>query len=585
MRRLAILAGVVALGLIPMALEAAGSSPEAGVSGGSVPGGNPWVEWHFAGTARLEGATRGSDVRNLLAESATQRLVRDTLDKLAQTPQRWYLTNRPPSAPPLASWVRPLLDDLLAVESRGEYRAGSDGPIELAVAVRLGPERRPAWETHWSALAKAFGGGDAIKVSAGGLSVEEIRGSQGGVVWRRAQAGEWTLASVAAGASASLASLAAQTARPGGADADDWLGLRVRLDAMAAARGWSRDLPWPDVDLHCSGRRTSVRTEGRLLFPAALDLKLEPWRIPTNTICEPLISFAAARGIPAWLGRLPFWKLTGLSQAPDQLYGWSLAEVPFHTFVAWELPDYARLLPEGSPLTPQLIRHLLPNVTGGNYRYDAKAERLAWVGLPIAEPFVSRASEKDPDFVMGGVFPLPRFGSPAPAALLSQIVGRTNQVFFHWEITAERIVSWRNISGLFRMLSLYAPPPTNSPVQLWMVDTNVSRHLGNAGTEITRVSDRELRVTRTSSIGLTGFEIMALLRWLDDPQFPRYTEPPPGPLLLQRRGELPRKSAATNAAPATRATPAPLRPPSANRAVPPRPSRVTTTNAPAAPPR
>jgi hypothetical protein len=54
-------------------------------------------------------------------------------------------------------------------------------------------------------------------------------------------------------------------------------------------------------------------------------------------------------------------------------------------------------------------------------------------------------------------------------------------------------------------------------------------------------------MVRTGSIGLTGFEIITLMRWLDDPAFPMLSEPATPP----RRQ--PRPKTAAPAAPAASA--------------------------------
>ena len=46
--------------------------------------------------------------------------------------------------------------------------------------------------------------------------------------------------------------------------------------------------------------------------------------------------------------------------------------------------------------------------------------------------------------------------------------------------------------------------------------------LGNTVTEITLTGPREITLVRKSHLGFTGFELVMLTRWLNDPHFPLF---------------------------------------------------------------
>ena len=51
-----------------------------------------------------------------------------------------------------------------------------------------------------------------------------------------------------------------------------------------------------------------MRTRAELDFPEPLPLEMEAWNIPTNLIHDPLIGFAAVRGIRPWLKSFKLWQ-------------------------------------------------------------------------------------------------------------------------------------------------------------------------------------------------------------------------------------------------------------------------------------
>src|SRR5208282_4258476 len=70
----------------------------------------------------------------------------------------------------------------------------------------------------------------------------------------------------------------------------------------------------------------------------------EPWRVPTNTIHDPLIGFTAVRGVRSWLSAQPSVQRERPDPVPDQLYCWALGDTPFQTFIAAPMPDASNVV-------------------------------------------------------------------------------------------------------------------------------------------------------------------------------------------------------------------------------------------------
>jgi hypothetical protein len=229
--------------------------------------------------------------------------------------------------------------------------------------------------------------------------------------------------------------------------------------------------------------------------------------------------------------------------APNQLFSWAQSQVPYQTQFAWEMAGASNWIQATTAKLKPALAARVPWLNLGELEFATNLTRLLWHGFPVIVPFINPAS--DPGFVEAGIFPVRNPRGPAPPELYAQFRGRTNLVLYDWEITQPRLADWQSMGMLHQMLAGYLPPATNGPARRWLQDTNVTRFLGNAVTEITRTSPRELAAVRTSAIGLTAFELHWLARWLDGSRFPRQT-PPEWPA---NRG---RRAAATPNAPVSR---------------------------------
>lgn len=468
------------------------------------------VRWHFAGTAALARDTNAVRLRAVLAEPATQTVLSRALARLAAAPE----------TKPLAPFLKDLLEAESFVEARGE-----PARPDWTFALRLPPDRAAQWVGAWSNAA---------------------------ATWQRPRAqaitsGAWLLAGVGSeklpGFEAARARLA-QTGRPEvRAEPGAWLALETRLARLAPGFGLPTNVTWPQVQVAWTGRGENLRAVGRLTYDTPLNLPLEPWHLPTNTVRDPLLSFTAVQGIRPWLASQPLLAELGWP-APNQVFSWAQSPVPYQTQFAWEMPEAPARIQAALPKVKPALATRASWLNLGDVEFATNLTRLLWHGFPVVVPFINPAP--DPGFVVAGLFPVVNPRAAAPPELYAQFRGRTNLVLYDWEITQGRLGDWQTLGMLHQMLAGYLPPATNSPARLWLQDTQVTRHLGNAVTEITQTSPHELAVVRVSAVGFTGFELNWLARWLDGSRFPRQT-PPEWPANRTRRA-----SAEPVKAPATR---------------------------------
>ena len=460
-------------------------------------GTSSWAQWHFLGARHLARNAEGTDVRSVLAEPATQAVLERALSGLARAAA---------ADAEGAALVRSLFDESLQVESLGAL-GGPVGPTpsQWTVALRVGSDRVQHWMDRWS------------KVGA----------SVGWPQTKTARAGDWFLGGLGRDQAPDLKPLEDRLAdalsRPSSPDAP-WLEVRTGLGHVANALDWSPGLPWPVMQATVVGRGPNLRTTARLEFERPFELTLDPWRLPTHTVREPLISFAAVRGLQPWMEAHPMWRELEWP-APNQLFVWARSLAPYATEFAWPLPGAGERIEAAAPRLPAALRARLPWLDFGEVKFLAPLKRLVWQGFPILVPYINPAA--DDGLVTAGIFPVAADREPAPAELYAEVQGRTNLLYYHWELTQPRLGDWESLTGMYAMLARHQPPATNSVVVRWLQSTNVTVHLGNCVTEISQVSPREWRAVRTSAVGLTAFELHRLLRWIDGEQFPRRTPPRP----------------------------------------------------------
>ncbi len=484
--------------------------------------------WHFAGAAAFEGDTNGVRLHAIWPHPLTQKLRRETFDKLAlalaRQAQPLPATNR--LAPPR---LRALLDDLLTVESYVEWRAGTGPGLDWGGAFALQGEPAARCLTQLTGWMQEVQGSPAAATTLDGeAGWEADLGPRLGRL-TAVQKGDWlVLGGGGLGAVRGLLGQVKSTGRPVPALSKAWISLEVDVPKLAARLGWATPDRWPQVQWLLAGHGENVRSQGRFGFKEPPVTSLPEWRVPTRTIREdparvPLVGFLAARGLGSWLGGMPWWRDLGVGPGPGQGYVWAQSQLPFHTFFAVEVPAVTNAL--------QRVANTLPGVLGTNLsargtaviEYHADPTEVVWKGLPILMPSLRPAP--DADYVLGGFFPMAPVTNPPPAALVAQVTSRTNLLLFEWEMVGARIPQW-NI--LWQVGNMAAGKPDFTPqstARQWL--STIGTNLLEAGTEITLESPQVLGLKHTSPLGLNSLAMVALTRWLDNPLFPAFERPPP----------------------------------------------------------
>ncbi len=443
---------------------------------------------HWLGRQQLAAETNAARFMDIWKLPESARLEAQLLNKLAGA------TNA------AAAGLRPLLDDLVQAESYAEVRHATNQPGQLAFAIRISETRARWWETNLPSALDGF----------------EVK-----------RAGGWTLVGKATGANALLAEWRERIAKTGSPAAKGatnfWLEADVDLPQVARVFGWKLELPagWPRIFLTLTGDGENVLTRGTLDFAKPLDLKLEPWSIPTNLIREPLIGFAAVRGVGAALTESPFWKGAQIGASPEQMFFWAQASMPFEVY-------FAGLLPDATNRVERLSERLLAGGNDwaatnrmGSFERMPGGHGVLWKNVPFMTPFMQSLAIRQKEYAFGGLFGITntRTNATLPAALLTQVASAPYLVLYDWEMTGPRMESWLHIGQLFRLIFHKPQLPAKSVSLDWL--RTVAFKLKNTVTVVTLPRPSQLAFSRKSTAGFTALELHLLADWAESPDFPK----------------------------------------------------------------
>jgi hypothetical protein len=492
----------------------------------------PILHLHWGGTAALNRGTNGTNLQKVLALPSTLEYRKETFAKLARMPQEVWKKSLPAGVDQ-STLLAPLLDDLWTNECLIELR-GSPAKPELLLAAEIDDKRAELWNTNLRQVAKGWKLGGESEVNVG--SAKGWTAGKGDFTIHYARAGKWTLAAFSPGSKRPFDAML-KSPRPVPS-------LNATIMELQTDSRLGKLLPVlatyqiPPIDLKVSARGPSLRTEGKLRYSDRLPIRLEPWKIATNLVAEPLISFTCAQGVAPILDQIPGFSKLRLKDPPNQFCLWGLGAVHVQTYLTVPVTNPTNIVKEIAPRLPEMISVNITNPPGQFLWISNRAEWV-WSGLPMVIPHLRPERAPNGDFLFAGLFPMGPRSNSAPAELLAQVIGRTNLVYYDWELTQERVMHALPLFQLYDIVNRRRPPTTNVVSQRWLRE--IVPYLGNSVTEVTLTSPRELSLVRKSDVGLTGFELVMLSRWLDSPGFPMDYEPPPLIITRTNRPAPPKK--------------------------------------------
>lgn len=479
------------------------------------------ASYHFIGASALANKTNAARLKQIWTLPETIKFRDDVLQKLSRASVKFFGADSKNANQ--AALLRPILDDLMVVESLAELR-GAKSQTTFLLAARLNDARSRLWETNLQQLAKAS--------KPEPIKIDDANGWQtktGTNVLKFLRAEKWTV--VVIGAERPLADFLKQLSKPTTVAPDknwleadvDWLRLKTLLPLEKCPLKLAR------TEIQVSAKGENLRTTARIIYPEKIEWKSEPWRIPKQLIREPLISFSAAQRVAPFLQRPIFPPQTAFNPLTNQIFFWAQSQMPFQSYFALPEKNSTNALKILGPQLANAFNDDLKRRDGGKLVTSNRFDMI-WQGLPIIVPFLQPVKEKSgAEFLLGGLFPIAPNTNLPPAELFAQISGRSNLVYYDWEITQGRLGQWSMASQLLPIFSKdpiastnIAPRnrlgPPKMPEVKWI--TAIGPMLGNTVTEVTYKSPTELNVVRRSHLGLNSIELVLLAHWLAHPKFP-----------------------------------------------------------------
>jgi len=469
---------------------------------------------HFAGAEQISADTNAVAFTNLWCSPEAQALREQTLNKLSRAPYDWLKQKIPSGTGDGAGQLRPLLDDLLGAEWFLQIRDATNGSPEFALAIRLNAGRAQLWQTNLENVLEPWTVMSVEKIQNGW----ELKKHLPPNLIRFVRVGDWVIFGLGQDKlllNDELVRRVLAEKRPAPAEKNNWLTADLNWPRLARWFPSLSAVDLPETRWQAVGRDGNLHLDGRLIFPQPLAMTLEAWRMPTNTIHQPFISFTAARGIAPWLEKQNWAQPYEVSPGPNQVFIWALAQMPLQTFAAVPVPDARKALTQFEQklsANTNWQSHLMMPLT-----MEVTSNRISWLGLPFIVPSLEALHEPFGDFLVAGFFPNGPKTRPLPPEPFMRLA-QSNLVYYHWEITAERLKLLPQLSQLALMVTRHRQLDAQSVAGKWL--NRVGPTLGNTVTEVTQTAPNELTFMRQAPGGLTAVELVALANWLEAPNFP-----------------------------------------------------------------
>jgi hypothetical protein len=490
---------------------------------------------HFLGTSELAHNTNYAKLPAIFALPASHELAEHTLQKLAAAPPLLWQKFLAPGAAPQPALLRPLLEDFFSAESYAEVH----GPLqrgESVFAIELSDARAGLWQTNLASVLAAWKLGKPAPLTLGAAKGWQIREPDAPALIQFVRAGKWVLIGLGHDKLTLLPALletTTKTGRPLPREAN--VALDLDLDCPRLG-DWLPALPeskLPFIHLTLKGKGDFLRTEAKMRFSQPLPWTYEPWKIPTNIIRDPIISFTVARGIAPLLSQIKGFPSLGLEPTPNQFCAWAPATIHADDSMALPAANPSNALYQIGPKLPDFFSNLLGQAIGG-FTLISNRNEIVWRGWPVLSPNLRAFREAGNTYLLGSLLPTRPTTNHFPSDLLPQIENRPNLAYYHWELTHTRLLHAKQLQQLWDIMNGFKLARTNEPGQKWLLAAGP--RLENTITEATLSSPTELSLVRRSDLGFTGLELATIARWLANPGFPWKFEPPP-PMTGQKNAQ------------------------------------------------
>jgi hypothetical protein len=472
---------------------------------------------HFNGSTAISADPEFRSFNALFESADAGALENQTLDKLARYPRVWVGNRASATIGDGVTQIRPLLDDFVHSEWFLEVQDSTGIAPQFSLAIHLSDDRAKLWERNLANLLTVWTGLPTQSI-AGGWSLKKHEAPDS---IRFLHIGDWVIVSCEQGGFPLGDELVQQVKtahRPVAATKDYWLSVKANWDRLSRYFPGLRGLDLPTTDVRLVGRGGNICWDGKLDFTQPLPA-YGNWQLPPSVLHPPLTSFTAVRGVANWLQNQSWARPYVFSPAPNQLFTWVIAGMPFMVYGAAPVPDGHRALVE---INDAISKSGRPQPGPANpFAFAPHSQlnnnQITLQGVPFATPFIQAQHDASGDFIVGGFFPATQLVKPLPAEITARLATK-NLVFYHWEVTSERLKSLPQLAQLLLVLSQHRQLAETSLASKWL--NQIGPTLGNSTTTGVQTGPNEVSISRTAPGGLTAVELFALACWLEAPDFP-----------------------------------------------------------------
>jgi hypothetical protein len=476
------------------------------------------VQYHFAGAADLSRDANFETAARIFRAPTSADFKTLVLNRLARV--FWTSLHFDPGAKPVEV-LRPMLDDLLQVESIASFGATQDNP-SFVLAARLDKTRAQVWQLNLQA---------AMRGKGAPFTAEGFSGSRWHNAFWMIPTPGWVLVGRGDGLARVRTDYLQQlqkTGRPWPALKNTWLHTIINWPLLTAGNP-APSIPLrparATVDMTATGGRFHITAD--LSYPKAVSWTPQPWHIPKDLVREPLISFTAAQGVEPYLQLGKTFSRLATDPFTNQFFCWAQRQMPFLSYMAWPVNDATNVLKDLATKGLAIVNPILERRDHSRLNWVRAASEISWNESPLMGPFLQVAPGKDGEYLLAGLFPVEETNPLAPNDLWTQFENRSDIVYYNWERTGMRVHQWRLLCQVMSLLppvsgrgSSVAADPKSSPplaaVENWLGGVEFALRSTNTVTEVTRTAPDELTVTRSAPFVFTGLELVWLSHWLAD---------------------------------------------------------------------
>ena len=469
------------------------------------------IQYHCAGSAWFASNANLVTLHKVLALPSAAPIENLVLTRFAASLDKGLNLKSNISAGPL---LEPLLSNVFQAESVAAFGNITTNAFDFILAFKLEASGAQTWHDTFD---KAFGRpGEKFAVKG----AEGWRWNREGsdTIWI-VPAGEWLVT----GRGREFASLQGEyldqisrQGRPVPPLKDNWLETSFNLARLTAVLPESLQLLKPaEVRMSVAGERDNLRITAQLNYPDAVNWAGGPMRMPKGLIKGPLVSFTAGHDVAAFLNMSPAFSHLPGNPLTNDFFAWASKQMTFLSYMAWPVADTTNTLESLSTEAVKDFSPALKDFNGTELRWLPNQKSLLLANLRVILPVLRPAPGEDDDFLILALFPPPPGNEPAPAELAKQINGRTNLVYYDWELTGPRAQQWEMLGHMLLTRARKSTPYVMRANRvLAKLRSDLAPLAGNTVTEVTREAPDELSAERSGPLGFTGIEMFLLSEWL-----------------------------------------------------------------------